>query len=186
MVARFHPVLIKLHWWIAVLIVAMLAVGIIVFRPPHVPEEKRLVIALHVATGLAVLGFMIWRLIVRIRTAVPPNGEPKGLHRIGRAVHYILYAVIFLTALSGLGLAAMSGLLAALISGEPLPADFDVFPPMKGHALFSTILLWLVILHVAAAGFHHFVLKDRLLSRMGIGRAPTDRGTASTMRPKPS
>jgi cytochrome b561 len=38
------------------------------------------------------------------------------------------------------------------------------------HGAVATLLLILIGVHVAGAGYHQVVLKDRLLSRMGFGK----------------
>jgi cytochrome b561 len=39
-----------------------------------------------------------------------------------------------------------------------------------GHGYIAIILIALILLHFAAAMYHQFFRKDRLLSRMGIGK----------------
>jgi cytochrome b561 len=59
--------------------------------------------------------------------------------------------------------------LPALAGGTPLP-DFSTVTPSVVHGLAARLLIGLLILHIAAALFHHFVRRDRLLARMGLGR----------------
>jgi cytochrome b561 len=49
--------------------------------------------------------------------------------------------------------------------------DFMLYPPRIGHGLGAMVLIALVLAHVAAALYHQFVLRDRLLARMGLGRS---------------
>jgi cytochrome b561 len=54
-------------------------------------------------------------------------------------------------------------------SGEPLPADFDVYPTFLMHGTLAILLCGLIVLHVTAALWHQFLRKDGLLGRMGFG-----------------
>ncbi len=51
-------------------------------------------------------------------------------------------------------------------SGATLPADFYVFAARMLHGVIAPVLALLVVLHVEAALYHQFVLKDNLLSRI--------------------
>jgi cytochrome b561 len=50
-----------------------------------------------------------------------------------------------------------------------LPEDFHVSPARLAHGLVAKLLLLTIVAHVAAALYHQWVRKDRLLSRMGWG-----------------
>ena len=45
-------------------------------------------------------------------------------------------------------------------NGEVLPDTFAVFPSFQAHAVLATLLATLIALHIAAALYHQFVLKD--------------------------
>jgi cytochrome b561 len=47
-----------------------------------------------------------------------------------------------------------------------LSADFYVFVTRMLHGVIAPMLALLVVLHIGAALYHQFVLKDNLLSRM--------------------
>jgi cytochrome b561 len=51
-----------------------------------------------------------------------------------------------------------------------LPADFWVFPMRPVHYVISRLLMALIALHVVAALYHTFILRDGLLRRMWFGR----------------
>ncbi len=55
-------------------------------------------------------------------------------------------------------------------NGEPLPDSFAVFPSFQAHAVLATLLAILIVVHVAAALYHQFVLKDGLFRRMWFGK----------------
>jgi cytochrome b561 len=51
-----------------------------------------------------------------------------------------------------------------------LPDSFAVFPTFRAHAALATLLAILIVVHIAAALYHQFVLKDGLFRRMWFGR----------------
>jgi cytochrome b561 len=107
---------------------------------------------LHIIVGVLVLALVAWRLILRFTRGVPaaPEGEGRALKLAGDAGHILLY--VLMIALPVTGLLAFYGGIESL--GE-----------LHGELLKT--FLWIVIaLHVAAAFYHHFVLKDGLLNRM--------------------
>jgi hypothetical protein len=55
-------------------------------------------------------------------------------------------------------------------SGKPLPATFDGGWMRVLHAIAAKLLMALIVLHVAAALWHHAVRRDGLLRRMGWRR----------------
>ncbi|MFY8102873.1 MAG: cytochrome b/b6 domain-containing protein, partial [Ramlibacter sp.] len=54
-------------------------------------------------------------------------------------------------------------------SEKPLPATFDGSWMRVLHAVAAKLLMALIVLHVAAALWHHTVRRDGLLRRMGFG-----------------
>lgn len=107
--------------------------------------------AAHVWIGVAILVLAGVRLAIRLMRGAPdlPAGGHPLADRIARLTHLALYAVLFLIPISGL-LAWFGGLDAA---GEV-------------HELLFNLGLGLVILHVAGALYHQFVLRDGLMDRM--------------------
>jgi cytochrome b561 len=51
-----------------------------------------------------------------------------------------------------------------------LPADLWVFPIRSVHYALSRLLMTLITVHIVAALYHAFVLRDGLLKRMFFGR----------------
>jgi cytochrome b561 len=105
----------------------------------------------HIAGGMLILGLAIWRVILRRSRGAPPPPEGEG-SLLGRAAtlgHWALYALILLLPVGGL---------IAWFGGVELAGD--------AHGLLSNVLLFVVAVHVAAALWHQFWLKDHLLRRM--------------------
>jgi cytochrome b561 len=184
-VSRYHPLLVTLHWLLAVLIVAMLCVGFFLGAGmPNDDPQKIGVLLLHMAGGMLILALMAVRLIVRLRTSRLPKattGHPL-LDRLAPVTHYGFYVLVLLMVATGYATAILAGLNRSVFqgSGDPLPPDFAVYPTFVAHATLAAVLAGFVILHVLAALFHQFVLKDGLFGRMLFGQ----RGSKSSVPTK--
>ncbi|MCC7119657.1 MAG: cytochrome b [Anaerolineales bacterium] len=169
----YHPLQVSLHWLIAFLVFAAFIVGKVSNRLPN-DDAKLLPLALHMTLGILTLIAMIVRFVARIKFPAPaPVSTGKAaLDWIGKAVHYALYLLVFLMAVSGMTLSLQAGLTPIVFgrSGSPLPADFLVFTARAFHGLVAPALLILIVLHMGAAFYHQFALKDNLMARMGYSR----------------
>jgi cytochrome b561 len=188
LVSRYHPLLVALHWMLAVLIVAALALGALVMvKIPNTDPMKFEALRSHMIGGSLILFLMSVRLVVRLRSehpAIPSAGHPL-LDRLAWASHRMLYVAVFGQALSGLFMALQTGLLGIVFGGGTLPADFWIYPIRTVHYLFSRMLMALIALHIIGALHHTLLLKDGLLRRMWFGRrviAAADSGSAPTLQ----
>jgi cytochrome b561 len=157
MVKGFSLTQIALHWCVAALILynlifsdGMSALWRQIRRNGPTPTTTGA--WLHIIVGVAVLALVGWRLILRFTRGVPaaPAGENHALKMAGDAGHILLYVLMIAMPVTGL-LAFYGG--------------FSQLGSLHGGIL--KVLLWGVIgLHVVAALYHHFILKDGLLNRM--------------------
>lgn len=108
-------------------------------------------VPVHVFTGLAVLALTLLRLVLRVRHGAPPPvaGQSPLITVSSAIVHGLLYVLLLAIPVTG-GMAWFGGL-------EDLG---------EVHEVLFNLTLALVVLHVGAALFHQFLLKDNLLSRM--------------------
>lgn len=174
MVSRYHPALVVLHWVLALLIIAALALGALVMvKIPNTDPMKLEALRSHMAGGMAILALMLIRLAIRSRTAHPAPasaGHPL-LDRLARASHRLFYFTVVAMAGSGIIMALQIGLFDTVFFGQgKLPADFWAFPIRSVHYVLSRVLMTLIAIHVVAAFYHAFVLRDGLLGRMFFGR----------------
>lgn len=133
-------------------------------------------ISLHLSFGLLILFLIVLRVFWRLSHPVPllRDGLPLWQHRAAQATHGLLYLALFLMPLMGWANASSRGweihffglfrVPALVASGSRLGRDLGDI-----HVATSFILLGLVGLHVAAALYHHFWLRDRTLARMVPG-----------------
>jgi cytochrome b561 len=169
--SRYQPVLVALHWLIALMIIGLLCLGFFVLADmPNTDPKKLDILVWHMAGGMFVLVLMILRLIIRIRSArpAPPATGSPLLDRLASIGHYGLYVIVFLMIASGWSTGwLISG--AFQPHGEPLPHTFAVLPTFRAHAVLAILLTILIAGHISAALYHHFVLKDGLFRRIWFG-----------------
>ena len=172
---RYHPLLVTLHWALAVLILGALAVGFFALAATSNADPGKIgVLRLHMAGGMLILLLMAIRFVVRMRTARPPAatmGNPF-LDRIAPVSHCGFYVLVLAMVASGFATAILAGLPAIVFggSGDPLPPAFAIYPSFVAHSYLAALLAGLIVLHTLAALYHQFVRKDGLFRRMGFGR----------------
>jgi cytochrome b561 len=179
LVSRYHPLLVMLHWLIAVLIVAMLCIGFLVLEPmPNIDPQKISILLIHMSVGMAILALMVVRFVVRMRSSRPAQATTGNqlLDRIAPVTHYGFYVLVLLMVGSGYATAILAGLNRSVFqgTGEALPPSFEIYPSFVAHGYIALLLAGFIILHVLAALYHHFVRKDGLLRRMWFGRRALD------------
>jgi len=170
-VKRYHPVLITLHWLLAVAILGMYAFGSFVLDDMHnsAPGKPGL-LSLHLIVGVAILVLTVVRLIVRVRTPRPdPVPGSRSAQKAATALQHSMYTLTVLIVVSGLTL-ALSAHLFSILYGHSgtLPKDFEDFTSHDIHGWLVNGLLIVVALHVAAALKHQFKLKNNIMSRMSL------------------
>jgi len=171
---RYGSLAIAIHWVTAVALLAMVGSGLAADVASGEPRAVN-ILRFHVTAGFAVVLLTVLRILWWIFADTRPGHEtnmPRWQAFAAHAVHYAFYVVILLLGASGLAMIALSGAGNVLFGTEagPLPR-FEDFLPRGPHGLFAFILIGMAALHVGAALYHQFVVKDRLLGRMGIGRA---------------
>ncbi|MBV6286908.1 cytochrome b [Pseudomonas aegrilactucae] len=168
---RFHPLARLLHWLMAVLIVAMLFIGVsmvVDLSPRHT-----WLISLHKAIGLALLVLVVVRIITRLTFAPPPL--PGDLPRLeqwaAKASHLVLYALMLAMPLIGWGMLSAGGYPLPLQLPALVPHDLHLYGLLRTlHGVLAYVLFATVLLHLAAALVHALVRRDGVLRSMWPGR----------------
>ena len=170
---RYGRVAIAIHWISALLIIGLMIAG---FRAAGLtdPAAKVPLLQVHAPIGAAVLVLtlarLLWWLVADTKPA-DPAGVPHLQARAAKAVHVLLYVAILGLAGSGIAMMVLSGAGDILFGTAPGPLpDFWAFAPRYGHRVMAALIVVLLGLHVGAALYHQFIRKDRLFSRMGVGR----------------
>lgn len=172
-VKRYHPLQVTLHWLVVLLVIAAFVMGKSMSGLPN-DANKLIPLALHMSVGLLTLAVIIVRFAARLKLPKPEHASAGNalFDWVGKLVHYALYLLVLLTAVSGMSLSIQAGLVPIVFggSGAALPVDFFDFTERMLHGFIVPALLLLVLLHVGAAFYHQFMLKDNLLARMWYGK----------------
>lgn len=170
---KYGTVAVTIHWLSAALILAQLGSG---FRAAGAADSaaKQAVLSFHAPLGMLILLLMIARILwwwFADKKPEPVQGDPAWQTSSAKAVHVLFYIVVIGMAASGIGMMAASGA-GAILSGAapgPLP-DFSQYLPRMPHGLGARLMLVLLVLHVGAALYHHFIKRDGMLWRMWYGK----------------
>ena len=171
--ARYHGALVALHWLLALLLIAALAIGTFALKTvPNSSPDKIDALRGHMIAGGLILLLTLVRLAVRRKTAHPAPASTGYalLDRLAPATHWALYGLVLLMAGSGVAMSVLAGLPGIVFGGVgSLPVNFDALPPRAVHGIVAKLLMLAIALHIAAALYHQFVRRDGLLARMGFG-----------------
>jgi cytochrome b561 len=187
LVSRYHPLLVVLHWMLAFFILGALALGALALvKIPNADPAKIEGLRAHMSGGMIILVLMLIRLVVRSSSTHPAPasaGHPL-LDRLAWVSHRMFYVTVIAMASSGLIMALQTGAFDAVFFGHgELPADFWAYRIRSVHYVLSRLLMALIALHIVAAFFHVFVLRDGLLGRMFFGRRTVEASFAREVQP---
>ena len=167
----FAPLARLLHWLMALMIIAMLFIG--AGLAASVSERHEWLIHLHKPLGIAILGLVIVRLVVRFSTRQPPLPADLPLWQAlaAKASHWVLYALMLVLPLLGWAMISAAGDPVMLSRSVQLPALVSASAPLfavlrKAHGYLAYVLFLTVLLHLAAALFHGLIRRDGVLRSM--------------------
>ncbi|MDO6964899.1 cytochrome b [Rhizobium alvei] len=110
---------------------------------------------LHIYSGFAILALTVIRLILRAVQGAPaaPADEPAIFKLIAKAVHGLIYLLLFTMPLSGIAKFYFHVDVAGFVHGGPMK-----------------LLLWIMLVaHIGAALVHKFYWKTDVMDRMTKG-----------------
>ncbi|NIJ19694.1 cytochrome b561 [Sphingomonas naasensis] len=167
---RYNRGAIAFHWAIAALVLVNLFIGL--FHETLLAGLR--VMPLHKAIGATVLVLSIARLGWRLTHRPPalPEAVPGWERALANSLHWLFYALLLILPLTGW--------IFSSNPERPRPVswfglfDLPLLPVSSGaagaaheaHELLGLLMTALVVLHIAAALRHHFLLRDRVLVRM--------------------
>ncbi|QRN55620.1 cytochrome b [Dyella caseinilytica] len=171
-----HPRKIVLLHWLTVFCLCG-AAGLILLRDEVSGRALRQwLLEGHRHFGLFVLMLFVIRITVRLRVGrlASTANMPAFTRAAAALTHIVMYALLLALPLLGWALSSAQGKPVHLF-GATLPAlvgaDDDLADSLQTwHVDAAWLLLALVILHVSAALWHHFILRDDILRKMLPGR----------------
>lgn len=160
------------HWFIALAVISQLTVGLIFANLPENDPRGGTLFGVHATLGVVILVVMLARFAWRRTNPVPalPDTLKPYEKRIALATHWAFYALIIGLPLGGYLMVNAHGH-AVPFFGMKLPVllpkdEFwgEAFAYL--HVGGAFLLMPLILLHVAAALRHEFLLRDNTLRRM--------------------
>jgi cytochrome b561 len=161
---------IALHWLTVLLVLSQFALAETWswFARP----TRHLMIVTHMSFGIILSAVIVIRIVWRLIPGHQMAPAAAGWTELAaKAVHYLLYAMLALEAVLGFVL-RWSGNESMSFFGLMLAPPFAPFSKPAHHLVGELHNLngWAIIVlatgHAAAALYHHYVLRDKVLSRM--------------------
>jgi cytochrome b561 len=167
---NYDNVAIALHWMTALLVLAnfVLAETWDYFAKPTQQSMQSLHVSFGVLLAAAIVVRLMWRLIPGHQVS---SLETGWVGRASKGAHYLLYALLITAVVLGFLLQWSRGHPVSFF-GLDIPGPYGQQPRPVRHQIqeLHNYVAWTIVivaaLHAAAALYHHYVLKDRILMRM--------------------
>ena len=161
-----------LHWLMALLILGLLVLGMYMHDLPLSPQKLALY-SWHKWAGVTAFVLVWLRLAWRVTHRPPalPEGMAPLMRLAAHAGHAALYGLMVVIPLSGWLMSSAKGFQTVWFGVLPIPdlvgKDKELGDLLQQvHQALNLLLMLTLTGHVAAALWHHFVLKDDTLRRM--------------------
>ena len=161
-----------LHWLMALLILGLLVLGMYMHDLPLSPQKLALY-SWHKWAGVTAFVLVWLRLAWRVTHRPPalPEGMAPLMRLAAHAGHAALYGLMVVIPLSGWLMSSAKGFQTVWFGVLPIPdlvgKDKELGDLLQQvHQALNLLLMLTLAGHVAAALWHHFVLKDDTLRRM--------------------
>jgi cytochrome b561 len=159
------------HWLIVALLLAQYLIG---WLMPDIHRNMKpgAPMMFHVSIGMSILILIVVRLAWRLGHPVAPESSLAPWQRLSsEAVHWLLYALVLATTITGWMFASFRGWSMSFFYLAPMPMLASNNPAagkaIDGlHQAMEWTLLAVIGLHVAAALVHLFVYRNRVMHRM--------------------
>lgn len=171
MVIKHYSALMKfIHWAMAVQIIVLLVIGFYMSDLSW-GDSRKILVMVHKSCGVTAIVFIIARIFARLFTQVPESSGNFAVKFTSQLTSFFLYVFMAAMAFSGFIMSDMGGHVITFFNLIDLPLLFKKNEDLakKFHAIHVCIALPLVILiglHLLGALYHHFILRDNVLTRM--------------------
>lgn len=177
MTTRFPLAIRLLHWGMALLVLAMLFIGVAMVSTTGQAYLKLL--ALHRPIGIAILLLACIRLAIRLATRAPslPADLPRVQKLAARGSHVLLYLAMIGMPLIGWAMLSAGGYPVKITESLTLPAllpqNIAAFGYLRtAHGLIAFAFFALILAHLTAALIHRFVRRDGVFEAIGFTKNP--------------
>jgi cytochrome b561 len=158
------------HWLIVALLLVQYLIGWLMPDIHRGPPGSPMIF--HISFGVVILTLILLRFAWRLTHPVAPESSLPPWQRLSsEAVHWLLYAAVLATTVTGWAFASFRGWSVSLFYRVPVPMlsaeNAAAGKAIDGwHQAAQWALLVLIGIHVAAALAHLFVYRDRIMQRM--------------------
>jgi cytochrome b561 len=159
------------HWLIVALLLVQYPIGWLM-PDLHKDMKPGAAMTFHVSVGMTILVLIVLRLVWRLTHPVAPESSLPPWQRLGsEAMHWLLYALVLATTVTGWLFASFRGWSMSFFFLAPMPMLASNNPGagkvIDGlHQAMEWALLVVIGIHVATALVHIFVYRDRIMQRM--------------------
>ena len=161
----FSPLQRALHWLMAIMVLAMLFIGVTMVST--LKPRFLTLIAIHKPLGIAILVLALLRLGLRLWRGAPPLPSDLSSIQVAAAKfsHAVLYSLFIAMPLVGWGMLSAGGYPIVLFGSfhlpRILPQDDQLYAALRtAHILLAYMFFATILLHVAAALFHALIRRD--------------------------
>lgn len=171
----FSPAQRGLHWLMAVMVLAMLFIGIgmvTTLAPLYLT-----LVSIHKPLGIAILALVLIRIALRLKRGAPalPAEMPRSQQRAAQASHLLLYGLLLAMPLIGWAMLSAGGypvVLCGFLTLPPIAPHDDRLHALlwSAHQLAAYLLFATILLHLAAALFHGLIRRDGVFGSMALGK----------------
>lgn len=159
------------HWLIVGLLAVQYPIGWLM-PDLHRGMSPGAAMTFHISIGIAILALTALRFLWRLTHPVAPESSLPVWQRLSsEAVHWLLYALVLATTISGWLFASYRGWSVSFFYLMPLPMlasdNAAAGRAIDGlHQAVEWALLITIGIHIAAALAHIFIYRDRVMQRM--------------------
>jgi len=159
------------HWLVVALLLVQYSIGWLM-PDIHRGMKPGAGMTFHISFGIVILLLIVLRLAWRLAHPVAPESSLPAWQRVSsEAVHWLLYALVLATTVSGWLFASFRGWGVSFFYLFPMPMltsdNAAAGKTIDGlHQVMEWSLLVVIGIHVAAALAHVFVYRDRIMQRM--------------------
>jgi cytochrome b561 len=159
------------HWLIVALLLVQYLIGWLM-PDIHRGMKPGAAMTFHVSVGLLVLILIVLRFAWRLIHPVAPENSLAPWQRLSsEAVHWLLYALVLATTITGWLFASFRGWSMSFLYLVPMPMlasdNAAAGRTINGlHQAMEWALLAMIGIHVAAALAHIFIYRNRVMQRM--------------------
>lgn len=161
-----------LHWLSAISIIFLFALGIYMTDLGYYDEWYHKGPALHISVGILLFFATLLRLLWRTNNTTPKDLSLNNTTKIAaKTIKIVIYFLIFILAITGYLITTAEGQAAQVFDWFGLPACIELHADQVDlageiHEYAAWLMIIIATLHAGAALLHHFVFKDKTLTRM--------------------